>query len=101
MEEYLRLNSEKLSSHIQHYFDRSDNDKYISLDQKVEGLCLVAWERKEFTKKILRMQKAFRQRLVSVRIKVESKTKKAVQKVKSEMARLFKIEYIDLLNQFG
>jgi len=53
--EFLRFNSEKLSSHIQKYFDNSKNTKYISLEEKVEGLCLVAWERKEFLNKILKM----------------------------------------------
>jgi hypothetical protein len=55
LEDYLRLNSEKLSTHIQHYFDRSDHPDYISLEDKVEGLCLVAWERKEFSKKIIKL----------------------------------------------
>lgn len=55
LEEFLRLNSENLSSRVQHYFDKSDNPKYISLDEKLEGLCLVAWERKEFLNKILKM----------------------------------------------
>lgn len=55
LEEYLRLHSEKLSSHIQHFFDNSDHPEYITLDQKVSGLCLVAWERKQFTNKIIKL----------------------------------------------
>jgi hypothetical protein len=46
LEYFLRLNSEKLSSAVQRYFSRSDHPEYITLDEKVEGLCLVAWERK-------------------------------------------------------
>ena len=78
LEEFLRLNSEHLSGKIQKHFDKSTDPKYISLEDKVEGLCLVAWERKQFLLKVLQMQKAFKQMMRAVKISVNSKLDRSV-----------------------
>lgn len=94
------MHSEKLSPHIQKYFNNQD-PKNISLEDKVEGLCLVAWERKKFLVKLRAMQNAFRVRLREVRLLVKLKTAKAIRRVKTEMASLFKKEFLLLLEQYN
>ena len=47
------------------------------------------------------MQKAFKQMMRSVRINVNSKLDKSVAQVKQEMSKLFKAEYLAILEQYN
>ncbi len=59
LEDFLRANSEQLAPHLQKFFDNSKHADYISLDEKVEGLALVAWERKKFLQTIKKIERSF------------------------------------------